>query len=533
MKTRSNLFILLALAVLFAIVVAACAPVVPASVQPTSAPVQPTAGPAQATTAPAQPTVPQVSAAPDTLAFWVAEGPGSEVWKTLAAQFQKEHPNITVQVEVIPSGAQGTGMQDKLGAALLAGGPPDVVEANVSMLGQAGLFDTPLLVDQTPYITPEMKQDYGSILDTYIVRGKLYGYPTSVRVGFAPFIGNKKILQEAGIDYKTIQQKGWTWDEFVNTLSKLKKTDSSGAVSVWPLVVEGSQWHLGMMYSNFARNNCVGANHSGNPMYGNKFNYGGPKMVQAVQFVHDLIYKDQLIPKEAVGMNVEQMTQMFLDEKTAFYMTEPGLVDPIKDHNKKIQSGELQGKEINIESVLLPVPYNPPCKTTADTRPSGILVFRQEPAKGEDHIKNAVALAHYLVSTDALVMRYKEVGAAPATKSAFAAVPEIAQDEYAQGFYAILNLASTPNPPNHPNWFHLYWDVIYPKSQAVIADKETAQQAVDEWTAASIADMEDWVAKNPEVAKELENVPPVSEWPGPLFPCDQGLPENYQSCTFP
>lgn len=525
----------------------ACAPltpVAPSAAQPTAAPAQPTSAPqpttAVATTAPQPTTAPATtaptsapSAAADTLTFWIGESPASELWKKLAQEFEAAHPNIKVQAEVIPTGSQGTGMQDKLGTALLAGAPPDVVEANVSMLGQAGLFDTPLLVDQTPYITPELKADYGQILDTYLVRGKLYGYPTAVRVGFAPFIANKKMLQDAGIDYKTIQQKGWTWEEFVSTLNKLKKSDASGTVSVWPLIVEGSQWHLGMMYSNFARTNCLGANHSGNPMYGNKFNYGGPKMVEAVQFVHDLIYKHSLIPKEAVGMNVEQMTQAFLDGKTAVYMTEPGLVDPIKKHNEDVKSGKLQGKEIDIESVLLPVPYNPPCKTTADTRPSGIMVFRQEPAKSEEHIKNAVALAQFLVSTDAMVRRYKEVGWAPATQSAIKALPELSQDEYAQGFYAILNLASTPNPPNHPNWFHLYWDIIYPISQAVIADKQTAQAAVDEWTKASVADMEDWVAKNPDVAKELAEFPPIAEWPGPLFECDRGLPENYQACTFP
>jgi ABC-type glycerol-3-phosphate transport system substrate-binding protein len=286
-----------------------------------------------------------------------------------------------------------------------------------------------------------------------------------------------------------------------------------------------------MMFSNIARNDCIGANPSANPMYGNEFDYGGPKMVESVQYVNDLIYKYNIMPKAELGMNEDQVFQMFISGQTAFYMTEPGIVDPIKLHNQEIASGQLKGQPVDITSVVLPAPYNPPCKTTADTRPWGIMVYQQADYKGDAHTKIVSDFAQYLVSTDAMVLRYQENGQAPATQSAFAALPALQTDEYAQGFYAILKLASTPNPPNHPNWMHLYWDIIYPLSQSVLSGAMTPQAAVDKWTQQSVADMAFWVKQNPDVATQLQQVPPASEWPGPLFECDRGIPENYNGCT--
>ena len=44
------------------------------------------------------------------------------------------------------------------------------------------------------------------------IQGKQYGLP--LYQSLWAWGGNKKILEEAGIDWKAIQEKGWTWTEF-------------------------------------------------------------------------------------------------------------------------------------------------------------------------------------------------------------------------------------------------------------------------------------------------------------------------------
>ena len=74
-------------------------------------------------------------------------------------------------------------------------------------------------MDITDLATPDMVNDYDKIPLEYMKRADgLYGFPAYMEVHALG--GNKEYLEQAGIDWKNVQQNGWTFDEFREAIKK-------------------------------------------------------------------------------------------------------------------------------------------------------------------------------------------------------------------------------------------------------------------------------------------------------------------------
>lgn len=170
--------------------------------------------------------------ADDTVTVWTypVHGTYEDELKDLISDFNKEHPNITVKTEIL-SWAEGP---KKFDVALNAGNPPDLYFHSVD----GTYVNTGLALELDSYLTPEIKDDYlPGTLDLGQIQGKQYGLPL-YQFQWA-WGGNKRILEEAGIDWKSIQQNGWTWSEFNDAAAKLTKTLDGGAKQ-YALVTDGT-----------------------------------------------------------------------------------------------------------------------------------------------------------------------------------------------------------------------------------------------------------------------------------------------------
>jgi len=122
--------------------------------------------------------------------------------------FEKDHPNIKINLVIVPWADFDTKMQ----TMIAAGTPPDVW----SHWGPSGFADyvaRGLAADLTPFIEKE-KYDLSDfnpdVLKIYNVGGKYYAIPMSI-VGSNVFY-NKDLFDKYGVPYPTTNWDDTSWD---------------------------------------------------------------------------------------------------------------------------------------------------------------------------------------------------------------------------------------------------------------------------------------------------------------------------------
>jgi raffinose/stachyose/melibiose transport system substrate-binding protein len=162
-----------------------------------------------------------------TLVWWnnANNGPGKALWASVAKEFQKTHPNVTIKNVPL----QNEQFTTKIPIALQSNSPPDVFQN----WGGGQLVDqvkAKKVADLTKYVAPWIKSIGGSAAG-WQVNGKQYAIPYSV--GVVGFWYNKELFKQAGI---TAVPK--TWPQFLAAVQKLKAADITpvaiGSKDRWP-----------------------------------------------------------------------------------------------------------------------------------------------------------------------------------------------------------------------------------------------------------------------------------------------------------
>lgn len=322
--------------------------------------------------------------AKDTITVWTypVHGTYEDELKSLVSAFETEHPNITVKTEIL-SWAEGP---QKFDVALNAGSPPDLYFHAVD----GSYVNTGLALDLDPYMTDDIKNDYlPGTLELAQIGGKQYGLPL-YQFQWA-WGGNKRILEEAGIDWKSIQQNGWTWSEFTEAAAKLTKKLPDGSTQ-YGLVTDGTSLDFIEMLT---RNNGMPdvLNEKG------EFQWGDDRIKQTLGFIKSLLDKGYM-PKETAAIAPKKRSDMFYAGQAAIISKAIPYYDVmIQNRNKDIDAGKVTGEKIDF--VLLPVPHsdNAPAKTTMGAE--GYVAFKQKNDQGEQHAKNTFMLMEYLSNAKA------------------------------------------------------------------------------------------------------------------------------------
>jgi raffinose/stachyose/melibiose transport system substrate-binding protein len=169
----------------------------------------------------------QRASADVTLVWWhnATQGEGLKLWKNVATEFHKLHPNVTVKAVPI----QNEQFTTKIPIALQSSKPPDVFQN----WGGGQLVDqvkAGKVADLTKYVAPWIKTIGGSAAG-WQVNGKQYAIPYNV--GVVGFWYNKELFKQAGI-----ASPPKTWPQLLSDISKLKAAGITpiaiGSKDKWP-----------------------------------------------------------------------------------------------------------------------------------------------------------------------------------------------------------------------------------------------------------------------------------------------------------
>lgn len=138
-------------------------------------------------------------------------------------QFEKEHPNIKVEVTVVPD---SNNTAESLDIIAMGGGEMDVWPFQSG--GQFSRMQQGLLLDISDYLEKDgidMEEWFGSYSEWGQYNGTYYGMPSTASVGMVFY--NKDMFDAAGVAYP---EDGWTIEEYKEIAEKLTTGEGSSKV---------------------------------------------------------------------------------------------------------------------------------------------------------------------------------------------------------------------------------------------------------------------------------------------------------------
>ena len=210
------------------------------------------------------------SSGPVTLTWWhnANTDPGMSFWQSVADEFHKNHPNITVKV--VPM--QNEQFTTKIPVALQSSSPPDVYQQ-----WGGGQLATQVAAGKVLDITDDVKPWIGSLgssVTGWQINGKQYGIPYNL--GVVGFWYNKDLFSKASISAPPA-----TWDELISDVQKLK------AAGVVPIALGGKdRWPDAFYWDYLAVRMC---SKSVMQQAAKTYNLSDPCWVQAGNTVKQLL----------------------------------------------------------------------------------------------------------------------------------------------------------------------------------------------------------------------------------------------------
>lgn len=442
----------------------------------------------------------------------VSAGVGDPWWQAVKETYEAINPDVEIRLESLQPPPEG---HRQIMLQFIAGNPWDVFTVSEAYLmaagGEANMPDIPYIVDLEPYLTPEERKDFGehALLATRYI-GKYQGLPFGSVTGNMVYAANRKLLEEAGIDWRSIQKNGWEWPEFIDALIKLTNPSENrwgtaisrhDAQLIWPM------YH--------ALNNGVPFTHVTWPMYDNKFKWYGQEILEVMELMHDLIYKYKVVPPGVVGMETSQVEQMLFDGRVAMMIGWiPAIYQLVDQWNAEIAANVRVGTPSDVELVPLPIPTGVGKPERVLPRSNTLWVMIQEPYKGDEHLEQVIRFVKFL-SSPLVTASYVSQGQIPVRASTLQVRPELALDERVQFIYDYFARAGIPWAPRHPAYTAVQEGSdapLYEMFGAVYYGQMTPREAYERYIPRAKAEFERWVKSNPEDARMwAETIRPTEE----------------------
>jgi multiple sugar transport system permease protein len=221
---------------------------------------------------------PALRAEPVTLTYMGWGNPQeANISRSLLAAFEKTHPNIRVKYIL------ATDFDSKLRTMMAGDMAPDVFYMAVE--NAPVYIQKNTLLNLTPYIKAshfDTSDFFPQLLDGFRYKGGIYGLPKDFTTQVVYY--NKDLFDRDHVPYP---RDGWTWDDMVDKAKRLTHDfDHDGRIDQFGLQYIGGTRYL---YNWFRQ--------AGARMFtpdGTKFAMNSPEGVRALQFLHDLDYKDHV-----------------------------------------------------------------------------------------------------------------------------------------------------------------------------------------------------------------------------------------------
>lgn len=399
-------------------------------------------------------------------------------------EFNALYPNLTLKIEP----ASWEDMTQKLDTQVNAGSPPDIAWVGSTGISKYAALD--VLIDLNTVLSDEVKADYDEVAMKYFQLGDAqYGLPAYLAVHSIG--GNKQFLEEAGIDWKSVQQNGWTYDEFRDSIAKGVVKNDKGETTRYGFVFATA----GVTSKDYL---SIMAKSAGLPDYFDndlKYTYTSQKFLGLLTSLRQLI-DDGSMPKELSSIDAGKRWNMFLTGQTM--ITGKGLAsfeNSARLNNEKIKAndGSAVAGSIEADYIALPVPTFNGADYIPTAVVDGFIALRGKKAPSEEHIKN-IGLAINFLSSGSIAANYSnELFLSPITKSAQASeVLEVyPRNEDNVKADQIMMSKAVPARTDIPTdkaaeALKIETEVIVPKLQALLANEITPQQMFDAVKSAAV-----------------------------------------------
>ena len=245
-------------------------------------------------------------------------GPLTKIVDNLVADFEKENPDI--KVNAIYAGNYNDARIKAL-AALKAGQP-----AQLSVMFSIDIYE---LIEQDAIVafddiveTEEEKawltKFYPALMENGITGGKTWGIPFQ-RSTIVMYY-NKDAFRDAGLDPEAPPAN---WDELISMGKQLTKSDGSGQVERWGVMIPSTGYPYWMFGALTMQNDQVLMNQDGNQTF-----FSDPDVVGALQFWVDLGQTHKVMPGGTIEWGT--LRQNFLEQKTAIMWHSTGNLTTVK-----------------------------------------------------------------------------------------------------------------------------------------------------------------------------------------------------------
>lgn len=216
----------------------------------------------------------------EVLTVWVYGSPQeAELYRRIAPEFQRQHPQIRLRLEVIP----GRSVVQKLLTGMDAGHAPDVCVLHWRQMPQVASTGQLLPLDQLVQRDNIDLQDYYPVgIQGYTYHDTLYGLP--VKGSTITCFYNMDLFDRYGVAYPT---DDWTWDDLLEKSRKLTlDIDQDGLPDIFgctPYDIASYVWSAGGDFLRWENGRYVS-------------NLDDPRVTEAVQFYVDLFFKHKVSP---------------------------------------------------------------------------------------------------------------------------------------------------------------------------------------------------------------------------------------------
>lgn len=345
------------------------------------------------------------SPATGTVEIW-AMGNEGEVLGELAAQFEEENPDVTIEVTAVP----WESAHDRIATAIAGGETPDI-----SMLGTTwvGEFAATGAFEPTPDDLVDEDSFFDGSWETTVVDDVAYGVPWYVDTRVLYY--RTDLAQAAGVEPPT------TWDEYKAFATALQDAGAQWGVSLPPggldswVYVGPLAWQLGGEIMNED---------------GTEFTLDSPEWVEALTF-YDSFFEEGLA--EPVRLETGEIEQEFIDGNVGAFFSGPFHVSLLQEQG---------GAEFADRFAVAMVPGEQ--SRTSFTGGGNLAVF------GDSENRDASwKFVRWLSQPETQIAWYDISTDLPAVESAWED-PTFADDPYLSVFGE--QLADSKAPPAIPTW---------------------------------------------------------------------------------
>lgn len=314
-----------------------------------------------------------------TLTYWtfidpVDLGPRSQVQNTLIQNFEKEHPEIDINIEV----QQWNKIPSQLIIASYSKKGPDLVRVFQPTFAQVVAAKTLApLNEYLGQITEEEKEKYIIPWEMTVVNGEKYGFFWDTRVRNLWY--RKDLLEKAGLNIPEDLPK--TLDELAIVAQKIQTEEITGIFVPVALKYSSStgESFLPLLYGAGGKL----LNEDGTAAFNSKAG------VKVAEWIDDLVYKYKVMPEDVSAMSYEDMYQAFLGGTVAFL---------ISGSHRVVEARSDSGLGDNIQT--MPIPSFDEDKPSPAWTSGWILSV----GNYSKHKEEAYELLKYMTSTEAQLL---------------------------------------------------------------------------------------------------------------------------------